>query len=167
MPHAPRPIQLRLATADDAPRILRDRLADPGAGPGDQRMAAYLRGEHHPQKALAPRVAFMALDGAAVIGYTAGHLTRRFDCDGELQYLFVASAYRRQGVARALVARLASWFAAQGATRVCVNVDLESDAAGKFYRALGATELGRAWMEWRDVRVLLPPDRGEAPARDP
>ena len=131
------------------------RLADPDAGHPDPRMAAYLRGEHHPTEALPPRIGCVAERAGRVVGYIAGHLTRRFDCDGELQYLFVSSAVRRQGVARELTRRLAVWMRQQGARRVCVNVDAESPAAGPFYLALGAEPLRPHWMVWRDFAVIV------------
>jgi GNAT superfamily N-acetyltransferase len=43
------------------------------------------------------------LAGDAVVGYIAGHRTTRHHCAGEVQYLFVAPAYRRRGVATALL----------------------------------------------------------------
>lgn len=117
--------------------------------PPDGRMAAYLRGEHHPQHALEPRGMWMALDGGAPVGYIAGHLTRRFNCDGELQYLYVLPEYRRRGVAAGLLGQLAGWFVEQGARRVCVDVG--SEGARRFYEVQGARELGRHWMVWDDV----------------
>ena len=65
------------ATSADVPAMARCRAADPDAGPADERMARYLDGEHHPQQALPPRTAFMALSGGEVIGYIAGHATTR------------------------------------------------------------------------------------------
>ena len=58
------------------------RLADPSAGAVDSRMAAYLDGVHHPHQALQPRVAYLAIEDHAVVGYIAGHLTRRYECEG-------------------------------------------------------------------------------------
>jgi GNAT superfamily N-acetyltransferase len=127
------------------------RAADPLAGPADVRMAAYFRGQHHPQHALLPRAGFVAIVDAAVIGYIAGHLTQRFDCQGELQYLYVAPAYRRSGVARNLFGRLAAWFGEQQALRVCVNVDEDSHGARPFYVSMSATDLCPHWMEWQDI----------------
>ncbi|MDE3155760.1 MAG: GNAT family N-acetyltransferase [Acidobacteriota bacterium] len=72
-------------------------------------MALYLQGRHHPQQALAPRVAYVAVREGAVIGYIAGHLTRRHGCKGEVQYLYVTPAHRRIGVAAALLRQLAEW----------------------------------------------------------
>jgi hypothetical protein len=51
------------------------------------RIGGYLNGEHSPQQALAERVAFVALDGDVVVGLVAGHGTKRFGCDGELEWM--------------------------------------------------------------------------------
>ena len=117
-------------------------------------MAAYFRGEHHPQQALLPRVGFVASEGDALIGYIAGHRTTRHGCAGEVQYLFVAPAYRRRGVATALLKLLALWFREQSARRVCVCVDADSPAAQPFYDAAGASSLKKFWRVWEDIGVL-------------
>ena len=75
-------VAYRRATLEDVPAIMRSRGADPEWGPADARTAAYLQGTHHPQKALQPRALFVAVAGKDVVGYIAGHLTERFDCDG-------------------------------------------------------------------------------------
>jgi GNAT superfamily N-acetyltransferase len=148
-------VSYREATAVDVPAIIRGRLADASAEPPDERMAAYLAGTHHPQQALAPRVAFIAMLDERVVGYTAGHLSRRYGCDGELQYLFVTSDLRRHGIATALVEQLARWFVARGAFRICVNVNAESDAAEPFYARCGAEPLRPHWYVWQDIRSVI------------
>ena len=118
------------------------------------RMTAYFRGEHHPQQVLLPRVGYIALAGDAVVGYTAGHRTTRHGCAGEIQYLFVAPAYRRRGVATALLQRLAEWFRQISANNVCVCVDADSPDAEPFYDSVGASRLKRYWRVWNDIGVL-------------
>lgn len=148
-------LSFRVATAPDVPRMAECRSRDPAAGPADARMAAYFRGEHHPQQALAPRIGFVALDEEMVVGYTAGHLTTRFRCEGEVQYLFIAPEYRRRGIATALLRLMAAWFREQGVGRVCVNVDADSPAAQPFYSALGALPLRPHWSVWGDIGRML------------
>jgi hypothetical protein len=58
-------------------------------GTSEERMTAYFDGLLHPQHALPPRVIYVAHEVEALIGYIAGHLTRRFGCDGELEWLYV------------------------------------------------------------------------------
>lgn len=147
------------ATSADVIAMAQCRLGDPAAGPADTRMAAYLEGRHHPQQALLPRVAYVARADEAVVGYIAGHRTGRFGCDGEVQYLYVAPGTRRQGIGTGLLQRLGEWFRAEGAARVCVNVDLESPAARPFYARHGARVLEPFpyWYVWSDIAQVLPP----------
>lgn len=160
------PVLYREATSVDAPAMAQGRLPDPVAGPPDPRMAAYFDRRHHPQQALPPRIGYVAMANDAVIGYIAGHRTRRLDCDGEVQYLYVAPPYRRQGIATALLRLLAAWFRTQGAVKVCVNVDVESPPAPPFYLRCGATPLSQHWYIWPDIGALLeapPASTGDSP----
>jgi GNAT superfamily N-acetyltransferase len=88
------------------------RREDEAGGASPDRMTRYLAGEHHPQQALLPRTMWMALQDDAPVGYIAGHLTRRFGCDGELQSIYVVAEHRRTGVASTLLRLLAYWFSA-------------------------------------------------------
>jgi GNAT superfamily N-acetyltransferase len=148
-------IHVREATTADVVAMADCRLTDPAAGTADPRMAAYFDGQHHPQQALLPRVGYVALAGNAVIGYIAGHRTTRHGCAGEVQYLFVAPAYRRRRIGAALLQRLARWFREQGAARVCVNVNPDSLAAQPFYTSQGASVLNKYWYVWEDIGVVL------------
>jgi len=149
-------VHFRIATVADVPAMEAARDTDPEVGPADYRMAAYMAGKHHPQQAFATRVVYVALDGPIVVGYIAGHLTRRYSCDGELQYLFMSKPHRRMGVAAALLEHLAGWFADQGASKICVNVNDDSPGARPFYASRGATVLSKHWMIWNDIRTTFP-----------
>ncbi len=154
-PSDPDVIRYREATSADVPAMERSRRMDRESGPADERMAAYLEGRHHPQQALAPRTAFIALEGDAVVGYIVGHATTRFGCNGEVQHLYVTPRYRRRGVAARLLQLLGAWFTARGIVRVCVDVDISSPAAVPTYLALGAVPLDRYWYVWEDIRARL------------
>jgi GNAT superfamily N-acetyltransferase len=148
-------IDYREASSADVPAMARCRDDDREVGPADGRMAAYLDGQHHPGQALAPRTAFVAIDGDSVVGYIAGHATTRHGFDGEVQYLYVAPRYRRNRVATTLLQSLARWFQEREIRRVCVNANIESPAAVPFYLALGAASLNKYWYFWDDIGVLL------------
>ena len=149
-------VLVRAATLADiaAIRAAWATTAGEGGGP-DERMERYLAGEHHPQHALAPRVMFVALEGGVVSGYVAGHLTRRFGCEGELQWIYVAPHRRRAGIATLLVRRLAAWFAERNAASVCVDVLPENTGARRLYARLGAREMNPHWMVWDDISIAL------------
>ena len=68
---------------------------------------------------------------------------------------FVAPAYRRRGVAKALLGLMAAWFSEQGARRVCVCVDAGSPAAEPFYDSVDAAPFKRYWRIWDDITLLL------------
>jgi GNAT superfamily N-acetyltransferase len=81
------------------------------------RIRLYLSGEHSPRQALPARAAFVALDGAELVGVVAGHRTRRLACDGELQWVNVARERRGQGAAGKLIGRIGEWFVEQSRLR--------------------------------------------------
>jgi GNAT superfamily N-acetyltransferase len=118
------------------------------------RIRGYAAGVLSPRQALAPRVIHVALEDSRIVGFIAGHLTRRFDCDGELQWLNVVPEKRRAGVAAGLLRVLASWFADQSAKRVCVDADPENPGARAFYRKHGAQDLNPHWLVWPDITEL-------------
>jgi GNAT superfamily N-acetyltransferase len=120
-------------------------------------MAAYFNGDHHPRQAETPRIGYVALSGDQAIGYVAGHRTKRNGCDGEVQYLFVAPAFRRLGIGAVLLRLLAEWFRDQGVQKVCVAVANDSPREAKpFMEAVGAVPLKKHWYAWEDIRVVPP-----------
>ena len=147
------PFTIRPATLDDVSDMAALRTACAWSGGADAAVVTrYLAGTHHPQGALAPRGAWLALSAdATLVGYAAGHRTTRFGGDAELQWLLVAPGARGQGVGDALLATFAAWCAAAGARRVLVNVAPENTPARQLYARHGATPLtGHEdfWMVW-------------------
>lgn len=151
-------LHYREATPADAPTMARIRIAGEDGGAADERMGRYLAGEHHPQHALPPRVGYLALEGDTVVGYIAGHLTRRYECDGELQWIYVVLAHRGTGAASELLRLLATWFVVQKAARICVDVEPSNTRARRFYTRHGAVELNEQqpyWLIWHDIGEVL------------
>ena len=116
------------------------------------RILQYLRHEQHPRQALRPRVAFICLQDNYVAGFIAGHLTRRFGCAGELQWISIRPEFRGRGIASELLRRLAEWFLKHDAQRVCVDVEPSNHVARRFYARHGAEDLKPNWMIWNDIR---------------
>jgi len=118
-----------------------------------RRITGYMDRVHHPQKALMPRVIYLAIEKDTVAGFIAGHLTERFACDGELEWIDAIPEYQGRGVAFELLKLLAQWFAEQGARKVCV--DPGNDRARRFYTKHGAVNLNQHWMVWEDIGVVI------------
>jgi ribosomal protein S18 acetylase RimI-like enzyme len=147
-------IQYRIATPSDIPSLALLRSLGWGdVGYWIPRITAYMNGENNPQMALAPRIVYVAIENNEIIGLIAGHLTRRLDCEGELEWIDVDTEYRRKGIASELVRLLARWFKEQNAGKICV--DPGNEPARKFYAATGAENLNAHWMYWKDISIIL------------
>lgn len=147
--------QYRQATLHDVAAMAKVRAGDWGTPEYWQvRIAAYLNGENNPQHARSSRIAFVATVDDVVVGLIAGHLTQRYKCQGELEWISVKPECRGTGVADELLLRLASWFVSEGARRICVDVQPSNEIARRFYRRHGAEELKPHWMVWNDIGVV-------------
>ncbi len=118
------------------------------------RISGYLEGEMHPQNALPPRTCYVAVDESSVVGFVAGHLTRRYGCEGELEWINVIPERRGRGIAFELLRLLAGWFVEQKAFRVCVDVEPSNGVARAFYMRHGAKTLNAHWLVWNDIRKV-------------
>jgi ribosomal protein S18 acetylase RimI-like enzyme len=121
----------------------------------ENRIAGYLNRRQSPRYALAGRVCYVAVSDNAIIGFAAGHLTRRYECEGEVQWINVVPEWRRRSVASELLRLLGKWFVEQGAFRVCVDVEPSNVAARAFYRRHGASDLRPPWLVWDDIRQVV------------
>ena len=145
----------RMATEADIAGMAEIRVREWGTREQwEQTISLYLAGLHHPRHALAARACYVALEDGRVVGFAAGHRTRRFGCDGELQWMNVLPEQRRTGVASELLRLVANWFVSQSAFRICVDVRPDNTAARAFYRRHGAEELNTHWLVWTDSRKI-------------
>jgi len=153
------PIIFRSAENVDVPSMAAIRAKESG---GEalwvDRIGRYLSGAHSPQQALPERAAYVAVHEHRIVGFVAGHRTRRFDCDGELQWINVVQEKRGQGIAARLLVEIGSWFVQHNACRVCVNVEPANQAARRVYARCGAQRLNEYWMIWEDAWTMERPD---------
>jgi GNAT superfamily N-acetyltransferase len=146
----------REAQSADIAAMAEIRAADWGAQEyWETRISQYLNYQLHPGEALEPRVAFICQEHESVVGLIAGHLTRRFGCDGELEWISVRLEYRGRGIAAELFQLLAQWFIQHNALRICVDVEPANQVARRFYARHGAQEFKPHWMIWSDLRLAV------------
>lgn len=147
-------ITFREATKQDIPALAEIRGDSPeNREYWNSRILGYLNCTHHPQQALYSRIIYVACVRGAIIGFAAGHLTQRYNCEGELQWVNVIEKQTRKGIASKLVQILANWFIKQNAYKICV--DPGNDAARHFYKMNGAENLTEHWMFWPDIRNII------------
>ncbi len=142
----------RQAGDGDIAQMAEIRAGDWGTEPyWQERIRQYLAGDLHPREALPPRVSFVGVEGDRIVGLIAGHLTRRFGCDGELEWISVRPECRRRGVAAELFGLLRKWFLEHEARRICVDVEPSNLTARRFYGRHDARDLKPHWMVWKDI----------------
>ena len=88
----------------------------------------------------ADTVALIAERETRILGFA---LMRFGEETAHLNLLAVKPAYRRQGIGRALVAWLEESCSVAGVLEILLEVRAQNQAARRFYRELGYTELGR------------------------
>jgi GNAT superfamily N-acetyltransferase len=146
-------VTYRLAELADVEKLAHIRAAEWGTLPyWRTRISGYMTGDLSPKQALGARTVVAAVRAEAIVGFAAAHLTNRFGCNGELQWLNVEHQSRRLGIATRLLRLVAAWFVQQQSTHICVDPD---EASRTFYVRQGARPLGEHWLAWPDISVLL------------
>jgi predicted GNAT family acetyltransferase len=107
-------------------------------------------GEYLREEGAQDRTILVAEDGETIVGFVAGHRTRRFGCDGELQWVNVAREIRRRGIGAMLVREIGCWFVEQGTRRICVDVEPDNAVARGLYSRCGARSFKPYWMIWEN-----------------
>jgi len=148
-------MKIRLVQTDDIPKLARMRSAEWGTQDyWIERVSSYLNVMKNPQAALSSRVIYVAEVEEEVAGFIAGHLTTRYGCGGELQWINVREHYQGKGVATGLLLKLAGWFSEQGTRRVCVNVEPDNEKGIRFYQRHAAQRLNEHWMIWENIEQV-------------
>jgi [ribosomal protein S18]-alanine N-acetyltransferase len=133
---------IRAATADDVDAVVRLEevcLGDDAWSRGlvEQGLAASL-----------PTVSYLV---AEVDGVVVGHaVASAAGDDAELQRIAVDPAYRRRGLASALLAAVERTVEADGAERLLLEVREDNATAAAFYESRGFAEVGRRRGYYRD-----------------
>lgn len=105
-------VDYRRAELSDLDDLARLRSADWGTVEyWRERIRGYMTHAVHPTGALEPRAVITAHEARGLVGFVAGHLTTRYGCHAEVEWLNVAPRCRRMGIATGLLRQLFSWFA--------------------------------------------------------
>ena len=100
-----------------------------------------------------PTVSYLV---AELDGVVVGHaVASAAGDDAELQRIAVDPAYRRRGLADELLAAVESRAAADGATRLLLEVREDNTTATAFYESRGFVEVGRRRGYYRDGAVAV------------
>lgn len=114
------------------------------------RWKAYMRREYHPQKAKDPWIVYVAIVDEEIVDFIAGHLTERYDLEGELQSIYILPKHQRQGLGTQLVITLAEWFKKWDTKEVSVGYKGGSEG---FYIKLGARLNEHGWLVWDNFLI--------------
>jgi GNAT superfamily N-acetyltransferase len=116
-------------------------------------------GEYLPEEVAQDRTILIAEDEGTPVGFVAGHRTRRFGCDGELQWVNVARERRGLGIGAMLIRKIGFWFVEQGVQRICVDVEPDNAVARGLYSRCGAKPFKPYWMIWENARDMVDNER--------
>jgi GNAT superfamily N-acetyltransferase len=130
--------ELSLQALQDAPDSFGERLAELEAHPiaywEDLTRAVTEDGKH---------VMFLAYEGEVVCGSAYGLLDRERTDMGRVGGMWVAPAWQRQGVGKALVQAVCAWARRRGLQRMGLWAPAHSAAALALYHQAGFHETGR------------------------
>jgi GNAT superfamily N-acetyltransferase len=101
-------------------------------------------------------VVVLAERSTDLVGFAAYHHTRRWQCDAELEALYVRSGDQARGVGTALLWEVVERLRRDGSRSLCVGYDINNPYK-RFYRKHGAVEVNPFWAVWRELPQRLAP----------
>lgn len=153
-------IRYREANLLDVPEIAR-LCADSHLEEGywRARLTGYMKLEFNPHQATSQRLIYVAVHKGVVIGFVAGHLTKRQEYAGQIQWIATDAQWRRTGVGSELLWIMAGWFVENQVASVRVDLDPDNNTAQSFYQHHHAASINRYWLYWDDIGIVHT-DRG-------
>jgi GNAT superfamily N-acetyltransferase len=114
---------------------------------GQERWLRYLRDGSTAQKSRGDGFGILAESASDPIGFAAYHHTYRWDCDAELQSLYVRLPWQRQGVGSTLLREVMRQLRAEGSRSLCVGFSSDNPYK-RFYFKHGAVAINPHWAFW-------------------
>jgi GNAT superfamily N-acetyltransferase len=154
---------MRDANAQDAPEIARliirtkERSFPAGVTDHDrnfdfwrERWRYYIENGSPAQKSLGDGFVILAEHDGKLTGFAAYHHTRRWDCDAELESIYVDFDYQRRGIGSMLLREAVERLRRDGSTSLCVGYSSDNPYK-RFYQKHGAQEIHSFWAVWREL----------------
>ena len=159
-------IVIRNAAPDDAATIVRVMIETKQAstiGPLDphdldadfwlERWRVYIAAGSKAQYAKGDGSCIIATIDGNGVGFAAWHHTSRWDCDAELQSIYVLPHAQRRGIGTRLFETVLGRLQADGSRSLCVGYAPDNPYK-RFYAKHGAVEIEPHWAVWRSLRSI-------------
>jgi GNAT superfamily N-acetyltransferase len=156
-----RDISLRDARPEDAAELVRVLIRtkeESFSGPIDphdrdfdfwhDRWRRYLQEGSRAQKSLGDGFAILAQTEGELVGFAGYHHTRRWECDAELESIYVRLSHQGRGVGTRLLREILQRLRADGSRSLCVGYRPDNPYK-RFYFKHGAIEINPHWAVWR------------------
>ena len=114
------------------------------------RWQRYLRHGSSAQKSVGDGFAILAKRDSEIVGFAGYHHTRRWNCDAELESIYVRLRWQRRGVGTALLREICQRLRADGSQSLCVGYS-PGNPYKRFYLKHGAVEINPHWAVWRPL----------------
>lgn len=118
----------------------------------EDRWYGYIKHGSRAQQALGDSFTILAECVGQLAGFAAYHHTRRWNCDAELQSLYVLPDHQRLGIGTMLLQEIIRRLRAEGSTSLCVGYAPDNPYK-RFYAKHGAIEINPHWAVWRELPV--------------
>lgn len=105
------------------------------------------------QKALGDSFSILAESEVQLVGLAAYHHTRRWDCDAELESMYVSPDWQARGIGTEFLRIILQRLQADGSRSLCVGYNPKNPYK-RFYLKHGAVEINRHWAVWRSLPSL-------------
>jgi GNAT superfamily N-acetyltransferase len=120
------------------------------------RWLRYIKHGSSAQHALGDGFAILAQTGGEVIGFAAYHHTRRWNCDAELQSIYVLRCHQCRGAGTTLLGEVIRRLHTDGSRSLCVGYSPDNPYK-RFYFKHGAIEINPHWAVWRPLPAEVTP----------